>query len=161
MHRLAITALVIAVIAVSALRGLEVGKWIHNFGAIAILIVYAGLILLPLWAVWRHMPIHWTAFAVQLPPPTLRSLALFGQMIFGALCGLEYIAILAGESKHAARSIGQSVWISSPIICAMFILGTSSVVAFGQQWPHRLYCAHPADRSLCSGEYRELEAWLL
>jgi amino acid transporter len=54
-------------------------------------------------------------------------------MIFGALCGLEYIAILAGESKHAARSIGQSVWISSPIICAMFILGTSSVVAFSQR----------------------------
>ena len=68
----------------------------------------------------------------QLPPPTLRSLALFGQMIFGALCGLEYIAILAGESKHAARSIGQSVWISSPVICAMFILGTSAVAAFSQ-----------------------------
>jgi len=69
---------------------------------------------------------------VKLPPPNLRSLALFGQMIFGALCGLEYIAILAGESRHAARSIGQSVWISSPIICAMFILGTSSVFAFSQ-----------------------------
>ena len=93
---------------------------------------YAGLILLPLWALWRHVPIHWPALAVKLPPPNLRSLALFGQMIFGALCGLEYIAILAGESKHAARSIGQSVWISSPIICAMFILGTSSVVAFSQ-----------------------------
>ncbi len=56
-------------------------------------------------------------------------------MIFGALCGLEYIAILAGESKQAARSIGQSVWISSPIICAMFILGTSSVFAFSQRGP--------------------------
>jgi amino acid transporter len=53
-------------------------------------------------------------------------------MIFGALCGLEYIAILAGESKHAARSIGQSVWISSPVICAMFVLGTSAVAAFSQ-----------------------------
>jgi amino acid transporter len=53
-------------------------------------------------------------------------------MIFGAQCGLEYIAILAGESRHPARSIGQSVWISSPIICAMFIFGTSSVVAFSR-----------------------------
>ena len=53
-------------------------------------------------------------------------------MIFGALCGLEYVAILAGESKQAVRSIGQSVWISSPVICAMFILGTSSVVAFSR-----------------------------
>jgi glutamate:GABA antiporter len=37
---------------------------------------------------------------------------------------------MAGESKNAARSIGQSVWIASPVICAMFILGTSSVVAY-------------------------------
>src|ERR1700677_1020441 len=129
---LAIISVVVGVITVSALRGLEVGKWIHNFGAIAILLVYAGLILLPLWALGRHVPIQWPELAMKLPPPNLRSLALFGQMIFGALCGLEYIAILAGESKHAARSIGQSVWISSPIICAMFILGTSSVAAFSQ-----------------------------
>ena len=129
---LAIISVVIALITVSALRGLEVGKWIHNLGAIAILLAYAGLILLPLWALWRHVPIPWPALAMKLPPPNLRSLALFGQMIFGALCGLEYIAIMAGESKHAARSIGQSVWISSPIICAMFILGTSSVFAFSQ-----------------------------
>jgi amino acid transporter len=56
-------------------------------------------------------------------------LALFGQMLFGALCGLEYIAILAGESRDPARSIGRSVLVSSPIICAMFILGTASIVA--------------------------------
>ena len=99
LRRLRILFLVIALIAVSALRGLEVGKWIHNAGAIAILLVYAGLILLPLWALWRHVPVHWIPFPVALPPPTLRSLALFGQMIFGALCGLEYIAILAGKAS--------------------------------------------------------------
>jgi amino acid transporter len=60
------------------------------------------------------------------------SLALFGQMLFGALCGLEYIAILAGESRDAARSIGQSVVFASPMICAMFIAGTSSVLAFSR-----------------------------
>ena len=57
-------------------------------------------------------------------------MALFGQIMFGGLCGLEYIAILAGESRQPARTIGQSVWIASPIICAMFILGTSTVVAY-------------------------------
>jgi amino acid transporter len=51
-------------------------------------------------------------------------------MLFGALCGLEYIAILAGESKSPERTIAQSVWIASPVICAMFILGTGTVVAF-------------------------------
>ncbi len=56
--------------------------------------------------------------------------AIFGQMTVGALSGFEYVAILAGETRSAARSIGQSVVISAPIICMMFILGTSSVLTF-------------------------------
>jgi amino acid transporter len=128
----AIVTVTIAAVTIAALRGLALSKWIHNVGGIAMLAVFAALIVLPVWALSRHTPIHWMPFAIQLPPRNLRSLALFGQMIFGALCGLEYVAILAGESKQAVRSIGQSVWISSPIICAMFILGTSSVVAFSR-----------------------------
>ena len=53
--------------------------------------------------------------------------------MFGGLCGLEYVAILAGESRQPARTIGQSVWIASPIICGMFVLGTSTVVAYVPQ----------------------------
>jgi len=121
---------VILAVTVAALRGLELSKWIHNIGGAAMLTVFVVLIFLPLWALARHAPIHWAPLVMQLPPMTLRSFALFGQMLFGALCGLEYIAILAGESRQPGRAIGQSVWISSPIICAMFILGTSSVSAF-------------------------------
>jgi amino acid transporter len=126
---LGIVTLLIAILTLSALRGLELGKWIHNIGGMAMLVVFAGLILLPLWAYAHHAPIYYTPFSVAAPPHDLRTLALFGQMLFGALCGLEYIAILAGESRDPARSIGQSVVISSPVICAMFILGTASVVA--------------------------------
>ncbi len=126
----AITAAVVLAITWGALRGLELGKWIHNIGGISILIVYCTLIVLPFWAIARHQPIHYEALPLQLPKFNMISLALFGQMLFGALCGLEYIALLAGESKDAARSIGQSVILSSPMICAMFIAGTSSVLAF-------------------------------
>jgi len=103
---------------------------IHNLGGAAMLTVFVVLIFLPLWAIAGHQPIHWAPLVWQLPARDLRSFALFGQMIFGALCGLEYIAILAGESRQPDRALGQSVWISSPIICAMFIFGTSSVSAF-------------------------------
>jgi amino acid transporter len=126
---LGIVTVLIGAITFAALRGLELGKWIHNVGGIAMLIVFAGLILLPLWAWAHHAPLHYTPFSVAAPPVNMRSLALFGQMLFGALCGLEYIAILAGESRDPARSIGQSVIVSSPVICAMFILGTASIVA--------------------------------
>src|SRR5271154_7042976 len=73
---------------------------------------------------------HAAAFAIVAAITLAVSAALFGQMIFGALVGLEYIAILAGESKDAARSIGKSVILASPVICAMFIFGTSSVLTF-------------------------------
>jgi glutamate:GABA antiporter len=128
----AITAAVVLAITWAALRGLELGKWIHNIGGISILIVYCTLIVLPFLAIARHQPIHYEALPLQLPKFNMISLALFGQMLFGALCGLEYIALLAGESKDAARSIGQSVILSSPMICAMFIAGTSSVLAFAR-----------------------------
>jgi len=127
---IAIVTAIMALITTAALRGLDAGKWIHNIGGEAMLVVFAGLILLPFWAMARHVPIHWTILAVQIPTRDLRSLALFGQMLVGALSGIEYIAILAGESQQPARNINRSVWISSPIICAMFILGTSSVLAF-------------------------------
>jgi amino acid transporter len=128
----AIVAVVVLAITAAAVRGLELGKWIHNIGGISILIVYCTLIVLPFWAMARHQQIHYEPLPLQLPQLNMISLALFGQMLFGALCGLEYIAILAGESKDAARSIGQSVVFASPIICAMFIAGTSSVLAFAR-----------------------------
>lgn len=126
---LAIIGVTVAAITYASVRGLEWGKWIHNIGGIAMVMVFAGLIALPTWALVRHIPVHWTPFTVALPPAEMRTFALFGQMIFGALCGLEYIAILAGESRQPAEAIGKSVWIASPVICAMFILGTGSVVA--------------------------------
>jgi amino acid transporter len=127
---LLIITLLIGVLTWCEIRGLDIGKWIHNVGGIAMMLVFGGLICLGPWALFRHIPIQWTPLALELPPHDLRTMALFGQMLFGALCGLEYIAILAGESKSPERTIAQSVWIASPIICAMFILGTGSVVAF-------------------------------
>jgi amino acid transporter len=125
----AIVVTILIGITFAAWRGLELGKWIHNAGGIAMLAVFAALILLPLWAIAAGHRVQYSPFAIAAPAYDLRTLALFGQMLFGALCGLEYIAILAGESHDPARSIGRSVLLSSPVICAMFILGTASIVA--------------------------------
>lgn len=127
---LAIVSVLIVAVMATALRGLDVGKWIHDIGGAAILVVFGMLILLPLWGWARGVPMHWEPLRVAMPAANLRSLALFGQMMFGALCGLEYVAILAGECKDPARTIGQSVWIAAPVICLMFVLGTDSVQAF-------------------------------
>ena len=134
---LAIVGSIVAAVTLAAVRGLEWGKWIHNIGGMAMITAFVALILLPAWALWRHRSgqpgmDHGMEFALALPPYNLHSMALFGQMLVGALSGLEYIAIFAGESRQPERNITRSVWVASPIICAMFILGTGSVVAFAR-----------------------------
>ena len=131
---LAFLAVLVLALALAAYRGLALGKWIHNLSGASMLLVFALLIATPFWAKLHGEPIHYAPLAMHLPHVDLVSLALMGQM-FGALSGLEYIAILAGETKAPGRAIGQSVVIASPIICAMFIFGTGSVVAFHELHP--------------------------
>lgn len=134
---LGIIALILAAVTATAILGLEWGKWIHNIGGAAMIVTFAVLILLPVWALWRHQAghvpfVHGTGLGLAMPPRNLFSMALFGQMLVGALSGLEYIAIFAGESHQPERNITRSVWYASPVICTMFILGTSSVVFFAR-----------------------------
>jgi amino acid transporter len=125
---LLLTGTVMVGIALAAVRGLDFSKWLHNAGGVLIMLAYAILLTLPLWAPVR--PARYEAIPWTPPKPGWFSLAVFGQMTVGALSGFEYVAILAGECRSAARTIGQSVVISAPVICLMFILGTSSVLAF-------------------------------
>jgi amino acid transporter len=127
---LALTGGVMAAITLVAVRGLDIGKWLHNIGSLMILLAYAILLGLPIWALLRgsiprYEPIPW-----QWPKLDWFGLAVFGQMTVGGLSGFEYVAILAGECRSAARTIGQSVMLSAPVIALMFILGTSSVLTF-------------------------------
>src|SRR5437588_12485036 len=95
-----------------------------------ILTAYAILLGLPFWALARGSISRFEALPWQFPKMDWFSLAIFGQMTVGALSGFEYVAILAGECRSAARTIGQSVVLSAPLIALMFILGTSSVLTF-------------------------------
>lgn len=127
---LVLTGGVIVGITLVAIRGLAIGKWLHNAGSIGIMTAYLILLALPVWALLRRSIAHYDPIPWQPPRPSWFGLAIFGQMTVGALSGFEYVAILAGECRSAARIIGQSVTISAPIIALMFILGTSSVLTF-------------------------------
>ena len=143
--------LVVAAIAVVAVRGLAVGKWLHNTGSVMILSAYAILLCLPVWAIATRASIHYTPFPWKTPEMSWFSLAVFGQMTIGALSGFEYVAIMAGECRSAARTIGQSVLISAPVIALMFILGTSSVLAFVGRNPINLIGPIPQTFRLALG----------
>jgi amino acid transporter len=127
---LLLTGGVMAAITLVALRGLDLGKWLHNAGSVLIMLAYVILLALPVWGL-LHGPLkYFEPFPLEIPKLDWFSLAIFGQITVGGLSGLEYVAILAGESRRAERTVGQSVLLSAPVIAAMFILGTSAVLAF-------------------------------
>jgi amino acid transporter len=146
-----IIALIVVVIALLAARGLGIGKWLHNIGAVMILLAYFILLFLPLAFPSRHPGTTYTPIPWQTPAVNWFSLAVFGQMTIGALSGFEYVAILAGECRNPASSIGRSVSISAPIIALMFILGTSSVLAFVGKQPLNLIGPIPQTLRLAFG----------
>ena len=121
--------LVVAMV-LAALRGLSLGKWVHNAGGLMLMITFAALIAMPFVALMQGSLKEYHPFAMQVPTMSPYNINVFSKLALGALTGFEYIAILAGETKAPAHNIGRSVLISAPIIAVMFILGTSSVLAF-------------------------------
>src|SRR5213075_511128 len=126
-----ISAALVIGLAWACLRGLSLGKWVHNVGALAMFLVYAALILLPLVGLARGELKSYHPLQLALPTMSIfYCFNIFTKLAVGALSGFEYVAILAGETRSPARDIGRSVLIASPVIALMFILGTSSVLAF-------------------------------
>jgi len=129
----AVSSLAVIALTGISLLGLRVSKWLQNFGGAAQLLTYVALILALGLAIGRGSMANARALTVALPTVTLFSLNIFGKMAVGALSGFEYVAILAGECKDPARTIGRSVLFAVPVIALMFILGTFSVLAIVPQ----------------------------
>ena len=114
-----------------AVRGLSLGKWVHNVGGFTMLAVYAALIALPFIALMRGDLKEYHPLVLAAPTMSIfYCINICTKLAIGGLSGFEYVAILAGETRSPARDIGRSVVIASPVIALAFILGTSSVLAF-------------------------------
>src|SRR5438067_11054614 len=115
----------------TAVRGLALGKWVHNVGGLVMLLVYGTLIALPFIGLARGELRQYHPLLIAAPTVSIfYCLNIFTKLSIGALSGFEYVAILAGETRSPARDIGSSVIIASPIIALAFTLGRSSVLAF-------------------------------
>src|SRR5262245_49222130 len=125
----AVSAAVVTSLVVLSVRGLSVGKWVHKSGGILMLGTFAAILLLPWLNLARGTLTEYHPLATAVPVVSIMSLNLLGKMGFGALGGFEYVAIHAGECRNPDRAIARSVAFAAPIIAAMFILGTSSVLA--------------------------------
>lgn len=116
------------------LPGFRIGRWVSHFGtAITILVtvLLLGLLFIHPGATAAHPHVNPQApFSFGVPVITLLTFNLFTKMAMNALSGLEQVAVFAGETRDAGRTILRSAWIAAPIIAAIYILMTGSMLAY-------------------------------
>ncbi len=125
----AVSTLSLLIVTGISILGLGIGRWVQDVGGAAHVLTFAALLIVPLIALGHGRPVSYHPLDVAAPALTPYSLNIFGKMALGALSGFEYVAIMAGEARSPARTIGRSVLLAAPIIALMFILGTNSVIA--------------------------------
>jgi amino acid transporter len=114
--------------------GMGIGRWVAHFGTAVTLLVTIALVAL-LFFHPTASPAHphiapQPPFSLALPTLTLLSLNIFSKLAFNGLTGLEQVAVFAGETRDARRTILRSAWIAAPIIALIYILMTGSMLAY-------------------------------
>jgi glutamate:GABA antiporter len=127
---LAASLVFLLVLMIVARLGLRVGKWIFNFGGLAIIITLSVLILMPFVNLFRGSLAEYHPLQLVRPPLNLFHLNVFSKMTFGALTSLEYVAVYAGECRNPGRNLSCSIAFSAPLIAALYVLSTSSILAY-------------------------------
>jgi amino acid transporter len=108
-------------------RGLEVGKWLNNVGAVTRWL--STLVLLALGALaWIRLGPA-TAFtpAALTPGLTTRDLLFFSAIAF-AWTGPEAASFMGDEIQEPRRTLPRALALAAPMIAAIYVLGTLSVL---------------------------------
>jgi amino acid transporter len=110
--------------------GLGVGKWVANVGSALTVLIVVLLAALPFVRPGGQVAHEYHPLRLVMPPLTLFSFSVFSKMSFGALCGFEYAAIFAGESRNPRHHLTRAIWIAAPLIALLYIFGTSAILAY-------------------------------
>jgi amino acid transporter len=108
--------------------GLDVGKLLNNFGAASRWTVTMVLIALGALYWWKAGPATPINAASMHPGYHIKDLIFWSTIAF-AWTGAEAASFMAGEIKNPRRSITIGLLIAAPVIAAIYILGTASVLA--------------------------------
>src|SRR5262252_4734290 len=78
---------IIGALVIVSTIGLGVGKWIHNAGAVMMIVIFAALVALPILNWSRGSITEYRPLAIAAPAFSLFSLNILGKLGFGALGG--------------------------------------------------------------------------
>jgi len=126
--------LLFAIILVINVLGLRFGKWVSTFGSVLVLLITITLFAIILWHP-TATPVHphvspQRPFVFGWPIWSLLTLNLYIKVAFNAFSGLEQVAVFAGETRNAARTVMLSAWIAAPAIVVIYVLMTTSMLTY-------------------------------
>jgi amino acid transporter len=107
--------------------GLEIGKWLHNIGALAMWIPVVIVIGLGLLAYHRFGSA--TTFSMHTMKPSVRlDNIIFWSVLTFAFCGCETASLMGEEIKDARRTIPRALVAAGLTIALCYIIGTVCVL---------------------------------
>lgn len=109
------------------LVGLNIGKWLHNLGAIGSWLPALMLIVMGSVAWFRFgSATHFTSKTI-FPAFDLKSVFFWSTVAF-AFGGVEGASVMGDEIQNARKNIPRALLIAGVIITVMYIAGTASVL---------------------------------
>jgi len=116
-------ALLVVIIAANYV-GLQVAKWVDNFGGISVYVIGGILFLAGAVALAKFGSATKFYF---LPHWDVDKLNFWSQLAMG-MTGLELSPILSGEIRNARRNIKRATWISAALVVIFYVSSTSSIL---------------------------------
>jgi glutamate:GABA antiporter len=108
--------------------GIGAGKWLTNFGSIAVAILMAALLALGAAVAFTSGPATDVGQASLIPPLTADAAALWSIMVF-AYGGPESLAFLRQDVEGGVRQILKVLAVVGVIVVIGYIAGTVSILA--------------------------------
>ncbi len=108
-------------------RGLAVGKWLHNLGALGLWV--PGIVLLGLGlAAWLRFGSA-TAFTsgTMVPSTHLKDIVFWSTIAF-SLSGLESASMMGDEIQNPRRNIPRALLLAGSLITALYVLCTIAML---------------------------------
>ncbi len=107
--------------------GLDVGKWLHNVGALAMWIPVAIIIVLGVVAWHRYGAATSFTGAALVPRVHLNDVIFWSVLAFG-FGGCETASFMGEEIKNARRAIPMALLVGGLLVALCYIMGTIAVL---------------------------------
>jgi amino acid transporter len=121
------SVLALGLITLLNLVGLNIGKWLHNAGAIGMWLPVVIIVAMGIYA-WRHYGSA-TSFTIasMLPSTHLKDMVFWATLTF-AFGGSEAGSFMAGEIRDSRRTIPRAILTAGLIVTFCYIGGTVCVL---------------------------------